>query len=49
MEEVKIVVMEDTGRVMAQFDDGTLVPLRLYNTNGIYVDYLPNKKETNYA
>lgn len=64
MEEVKMVVM-DNGRLMAQFDDGTLAPLRLYNTiwtvprrgnreacslaNGVYVDYYPSKKETNFA
>ena len=43
MEEVKIVVM-DNGRLMAQFDDGTLVPLRPFSTGGVYVDYFPNKK-----
>lgn len=49
MEEVKIVVM-DNGRLMAQFDDGSLAPLRpLLSAAGVYVDYFPNKKETNYA
>lgn len=48
MEEVKIVVMNN-GRLMAQFDDGTLVPLRPFSTTAVYVDYYPSKKETNYA
>ena len=48
MEEVKIVVRDD-GRVMAQFDDGTVVPLKPFMTGGVYVDYFPSKKETNYA
>lgn len=47
MEEVKIVAM-DNGRLMAELPDGTLVPLRVYNT-GVFIDFIPNKKETNYA
>lgn len=48
MEEVKIVVM-DNGRVMALFEDGTLVPLRPFSNTGVFIDFIPNKKETNYA
>lgn len=49
MEEIKIMVM-DNGRLVAQFDDGTFAPLRPYSaTCGVYVDYYPNKKETNDA
>lgn len=44
MEEVKIVVM-DNGRLMALFEDGTLVPLRPFSTGGVYVDHYPDKKE----
>lgn len=48
MEEVKILAM-DNGRLMAQFDDGTLAPLRPFSTTAVYVDYCPSKKETNDA
>lgn len=48
MEEVKIVVI-DNGRVMALFDDGTMLPLRAYSNTGVFIDFIPNKKETNYA
>ena len=48
MEEVKIVVM-DNGRLMAELPDGTLVPLRAYSNTGVFIDFIPNKKETNYA
>lgn len=48
MEEVKIVVM-DNGRLMAELPDGTLVPLRPFSNTGVFIDFIPNKKETNYA
>lgn len=48
MEEVKIVAME-SGRLLAELPDGTLVPLRPFNNTAVFIDFIPNKKETNYA
>lgn len=48
MEEVKIFAM-DNGRLMAELPDGTLVPLYAYSDSGVFIDFIPSKKETNYA
>ena len=48
MEEVKIFAM-DNGRLMAELPDGTLVPLRPFSNTGVFIDLIPNKKETNFA
>ena len=42
-EEVKIVVSPYSGRLFAEFDDGSMLPMQTDKYGNAYIDYYPNR------
>lgn len=42
-EEVKIVVSPYSGRLFVEFDDGSMLPLKMGKLGEVYIDYYPNR------